>query len=378
MNLGDKHDENKSYVSMNRELIYDILRVTLSDGAQVREDAFAGLDNQAWEAVYSFVSMHGLAGLVCQGIERLPQEVRPSGKVLMKFIGANMALEKSYAKLRGLVDKIEGVLKEGNVKCLLLKGLSLSEYYPRPELRMFVDVDLYAPGASYEVDELFRKKNVKVDADFYRHSHMTLAGVLVENHHCLLDVRGRKRLAELDADLKALALEHLSGFDGPGLYYPDVRFSLIFNLHHAMSHFIYEGISFKFLVDWIFFLRRTKDPLTVNQMSSDLERHGLLKFAAAMSEVCVRHLGMDVDDVPECVRDEMARLKPAVVDRFIDDLFRPYEQVHKRTLVAERLHSVRRIVKAAWKPKEFLGQSAVGFVWDKFLPILLGRKFEAD
>ena len=46
--------------------------------------------------------------------------------------------------------------------------------------------------------------------------------------------------------------------------------------------------------------------------------------------------------------------------------------------VLERLHSVRRIIKAAWKPKEFLGQSAVGFVWDKFVPILMGRKFEAD
>ena len=67
-----------------------------------------------------------------------------------------------------------------------------------------------------------------------------------------------------------------------------------------------------------------------------------------------------------------------MVKRFIDDLFRPYEQIHQKNIVLERLHSVRRIVKAAWKPKEFLGQSAVGFVWDKFVPILMGRKFEAD
>jgi hypothetical protein len=85
-----------------------------------------------------------------------------------------------------------------------------------------------------------------------------------------------------------------------------------------------------------------------------------------------------MDDVPECVRAEMPGLKPKVVERFIDDLFRPYEQIHQKNIVAERLHSVRRIVKAAWKPKEFLGQSAVGFVWDKFLPILRGQKFEAD
>ena len=71
-------------------------------------------------------------------------------------------------------------------------------------------------------------------------------------------------------------------------------------------------------------------------------------------------------------------LRPVVVERFIDDLFRPYEVVHMKSLVAERLNSVRRIVRSSWKPKVFLGQSALGFVWDKFVPILMGRKFEAD
>ena len=78
------------------------------------------------------------------------------------------------------------------------------------------------------------------------------------------------------------------------------------------------------------------------------------------------------------IRAEMPGLKPKVVERFIDDLFRPYEQIHQKNIIAERLHSVRRIIRAAWKPKEFLGQSAVGFVWDKFLPILRGERIEAD
>ena len=74
----------------------------------------------------------------------------------------------------------------------------------------------------------------------------------------------------------------------------------------------------------------------------------------------------------------MNNLKADEVSRFIDDLFRPYELVHRKNIVAERLNSVKRIVKSSWKPKVFLGQSAIGFVWDKFLPILMGKKFEAD
>lgn len=377
---------------MDRKLIYDILRLALSgdalagavqEGAAVAADrrcgsALEAASAQEWDWVFSTLSMHGLAAFAYDGVERMPQQARPPKEVLLKFISANMKGEQSYAKLKGLADRIGEVLRENEVKCLLLKGLSLAEYYPRPQSRKFLDIDLYSPEASHQIDDAFIAKGVDVDTEFYRHSHMSLKGVLVENHHCLLDVRGRDLLRRLDADLKAMAQDHLATFEGPGLYYPDARFSLIFNLHHAMSHFIYEGISFKFLVDWIWFLRRERQLLKDEQTAQDLKRHGLLKFAAVMSKVSVDHLGLSLDDVPECVRTEMCMLKPKVVERFIDDLFRPYEQIHQKSIVKERLNSVRRIIRSSWKPKEFLGQSAVSFVWGKFVPILMGRKYEAD
>lgn len=359
---------------MNRGLIYETLKYALSDGKN--PETLVNLTAKEWEWVCRMLNMHGLSGLAYDVIEKVPQESRPPKAIILKYISLNMTAQQSYVRLKVLSDKIDQVMKENNLKCLLLKGLSLADYYPRPEARRFLDIDIYAPGAESLVDNAFKVMGVGVDTDFYRHSHMTLGGILVENHHYLLDVRGRKRLAELDADLKKIALDYLDTFEGPGLYYPDPVFSLIFNLHHAMSHFIYEGISFKFLVDWIYFLRR--EHLTVNQGASALERHGLMKFAAVMSEVSVRYLGLDPDHVPECILQEMSSLQPHVVGRFIDDLFRPYEKVHQKNIIAERLYNVRRIIKTSWKPKEFLGQNAFGFVWDKFLPILMGKKFEAD
>lgn len=359
---------------MNKESVYKILRLAL--GGEVAD--FGPMSAQEWNWAFNTLSLHGLSALGCVAIEKLPVDLRPSKEVLLKFITADMSTQQSYTRLKKLADKIEVLLKYAGVKCLLLKGLSLAEYYPVPHARKFVDIDLYAPDMGNVIDDAFKSKGVKVDTDFYRHSHMNLSGILVENHHCLLDVRGRQKLADLDADLKKMAVSQLATYDEPGLYYPDAHFSLIFNLHHAMSHFIYEGISFKFLVDWIYFLRNEKELLSSEQTALGLRDHELLKFAAVMSEVSVRHLGLAIDDVPECIRTEMTLLKPAVVEKFIYDLFRPYEQVHKKSIIAERMGNVRRIVKSAWKPKEFLGQSAIGFVWDKFLPILMGRKYEAD
>ena len=359
---------------MNKESVYKILRLAL--GREVAD--CAPMSAHEWNWAFNTLSLHGLSALGCVAIEKLPVDLRPSKEVLLKFITADMSTQQSYTRLKKLADKIEVLLKDAGVKCLLLKGLSLAEYYPVPHARKFVDIDLYAPDMGNVIDDAFKSKGVKVDTDFYRHSHMSIAGVLVENHHCLLDVRGRKGMLELDSDLKKMAQRHLDLFDSPGLYYPDADFSLIFNLHHALSHFIYEGISFKFLVDWILFLRKEREHLTTDQTAASLRKHGLLKFAAVMSEVSVRHLGLALEDIPKCIRGEMAELKSRDVAKFVDDLFRSYEPSHKKHLFAERINNVRRIIKASWKPKAYLGQSAIGFVWAKIVPIMMGRKFEAD
>lgn len=383
---------------MNRELIYNVLKLALTEGAgsvavpcgetdnghavtdvwAYVEQCFVKIPAADWDWAFSVLSMHGLAAFAYSAVEKMPQNVRPAKDVLLKFIAADMTSQREYAKLTALVGKMEDVIRQSEIKCLLLKGLSLADYYPKPYTRRFVDIDLYAPGNEDAVDEVFKSRGVAVDNEFYRHSHFKLSGVLVENHKCLLDIRGRDALVELDADLKSMAEKHLSDDKQPGLHYPDAMFSAIFNLHHAMSHFIYEGISFKFLVDWILFLRNEKGLLTTDQMADSLRKHNLVKFAAMMSLFSVHHLGLKMDEVPEYLHAEMSAITSRVEGRFEDDLFRPYEKVHQKSLVAERIGNVRRIIKSAWKPKEFLGQSAVGFVWDKFLPILLGKKYEAD
>lgn len=361
---------------MRRELIYDFMKLSLSEMDDIEN--FFEVKEDEWASVYRFLAVHGVAPLVCSGLENKYKGVRPPSDVLVNFIGADSTSKRSYARMRKLVYRIDEVLKESQVKCLLLKGLSLAEYYPIPGQRKFSDLDLYAPGEAEMIDEVFSSKGLKVDADFYRHSHISLDGILIENHYYVLDVRGRNDLLKLDADLKKMASEYLETLDTPGLHYPSPLFSLIFNLHHAMSHFIYEGISFKFLADWIYFLRRERELLASDVVAAYLKEHKLMKFAAVMSEVSVNYLGLDLDDVPECIRVEMASLKPDLVEKFLSDLFRPYEQSHKKTIIAERLNNVRRIVKSSWKPKAFLGQSAIGFVWDKFFPILMGKKFVAD
>lgn len=151
---------------MRREFIFDLLRISLSNEIVEDVDRFADIDSDSWEEVCRFMIMHGVGAIAYHGIEKLPQIFRPVGSTLMNFIGVNILAKRSYAKLCDLLEKIEGVLKQEGIRSLLLKGFSLPEYYPKPELRKFIDIDLYAPDVASLIDKAFITKGINVDTGF--------------------------------------------------------------------------------------------------------------------------------------------------------------------------------------------------------------------
>ena len=363
---------------MRRNLVFDLIKLSIFDNADVDLESIKNMDDKSWEWSYDVLAKHGVAALVCNWLGRNAYGITPPPDVLINFVSAETIAKRSYVKLKKIMEKLTLIMSENGIKSLLLKGFSLAAYYPQPELRIFADIDIYAPNDDRKIDGIFASRGVPVKTHFYRHSHMKLGSIAVENHHYLLDVRGRKRFIKLDADLRNSALIYLDSFDAPGLYYPDPYFSLIFNLHHAMSHFIYEGISLKFLVDWIYFFQKEIAFLDSDKIGDSLREHQLLKFAAVMTEVSVRYLGLNYEIVPEYLKHEMSLLPPFVIRKFLDDLFRPYHLIRKRNFLTDRLNSVLGIIRASWKPKIFLDQSAVVFIWNKFLAIMVGESVEAD
>ena len=359
-----------------RKRVFALLKGALKD-VLPESELFRGLSEREWAEVFAVLSMHGVAVFVFDAVGKMPAECRPSPSVLHRFISQSLRLEKEYELIEKLSGKMSSLLADNGIKGVMLKGHTIAVYYMKPFVRKSVDVDIYSPDGGEAIDALFRSKGVTVDSDFYRHSHFYLNRVMVENHKCLLDIRGRNTLKAHDEELKMMVKNYLDPFP-PGLHRPDPLFAGIFNLHHALSHFIYEGISFKFLTDWALFLKGERDVMASYEMKDHLERHSLLKFAAAMTVVAVRYMGLSADYVPSYLAPEMEGLSPEVMDKFVDDLFRPYEPSHSHNIIKERTVNVRRIIKASWKPREFLGQSAFLFVINKFIPILLGKKYEAD
>lgn len=356
-----------------RDFVFDILKAAIWKTPVCAPDGFG---TEEWGRVHSVLSIHGLAAFAYDAVAAMPDEVKPPKSVTMRFISSVVAAEQNYAKLMEVDSRLNDLISDSGYKALRLKGFALASYYPKPSSRRFGDIDVYSPGKGDEIDAFFRSKGLEVDDSFYRHSHCRIKGISIENHKCLLDLRGRKRLRELDRDLSSMASDILSRETSPALYDPDAFFSAIFNLHHSLSHFIYEGVTLKFLTDWIMFLKSEHDVIASEGMQEKLHVHGLIKFAGLLTRVSIDHLGLAEDHLPAYLVEASGSISPDLENKFIDDMFRPYQDPHYESKVRVRINNVIRIVRSSWKTKELLGQSSVSFLCEKVIPILLGKNNE--
>ncbi len=356
-----------------RDFVFDILKAAIWNVPVCTPEGFGA---EEWCRVHYVLSLHGLAAFAYDAVTAMPDAMKPPKAVSLRFISSVVASEHMYAKLAEVDRRLNELISDFGYKALRLKGFTLAAYYPKPSSRRFGDIDIYSPDKGDAIDDCFRSKGIEVDNSFYRHSHCCIKGVSIENHKCLLDIRGRKRMREMDSTLKNMASDILRRETSPALYNPDAFFSAIFNLHHSLSHFIYEGVTLKFLTDWILFLKSEREVMNTERMEEMLHAHGLIKYAGLLTRVSIDHLGLTEDNLPPYLFEAAETISPELENKFIEDMFRPYQEQHYENKVKVRINNIRRIVKSSWKTKEFLGQSSFSFICGKAIPILLGKNKE--
>ena len=104
-------------------------------------------DNVDYEKLYKFCEMHKVTSLVagavvrCQGID--PQVKALFQKQLFRCAARHTAQEKEMHELTDM-------FTQSDIKHCFLKGTKVSRYYPEPELRFMLDMDIYIEPERFE------------------------------------------------------------------------------------------------------------------------------------------------------------------------------------------------------------------------------------
>ena len=295
------------------ELFLRLVRLGLGC-AEYSSDLIPQISVKDWQALENIANEQGLLGVMLDGVEKLPRELRPEKKAILQSIGQLIQSEQQYAVQEQAAKKLSLLLHQHGIRTYVLKGAVIAECYPKPEHRRSVDMDCFLVNENLNLNvnldlnaEVWERGNrvveeagFEVARGFYKNSTFHLPWLTVENHRFMTPFRGNKRLKRLERLLQSIIIndnlnlndndnENGGGedvkveasnrrFEGTWLYRPPVMVSALFLIEHAYSHFLHEGLTWRHVLDWTMFSRRHREEIDWEAFDGLIDEYGFRKF----------------------------------------------------------------------------------------------------
>lgn len=309
-----------------------------------------------WQAIQALAERQGLLPIVVDGIETLPDAIRPPKIALLRLIGEALQMEQQYALQRKTAVDMARLFHDNCIRTYVLKGEVVAECYPKPEHRISADFDCLLLPEVGEDDvwekgnQLIENAGYKVGRGFYKNSSFDLPGLMVGNHRFMVPFRGNKRLKSLERLLQRLINDGSAGspqenenrFEGTWLYRPPVMVSALFLIEHAYSHFLHEGLNWRHVLDWVMFSDKYKDEIDWNQLSAFIDEYGFRKFYDSYHRLGLYLIG-EFQDSSFTIQDKL----------MLDDIWAPLDLHETLHGVKAKFQLAGNYWRARWKYKHF-------------------------
>lgn len=325
--------------------------VRLGIGTSEDIPALEGVD---WQAVEDLATEQGLLGVLLDGVERLPRELKPKKKAIIQSIGQLIQAEQQYAVQELAASELGLLLHQHDIRTYVLKGVVVSECYPRPEHRRSVDMDCFLLPIEGS-DDVWEKGNrvveeagFEVARGFYKNSTFHLPGLAVENHKFMTPFRGNARLRRLEKLLQAMIAEDdgVDRFEGTWLCHPPVMVSALFLIEHAYSHFLHEGLTWRHVLDWQMFSRRHHAEIDWAAFEGLVDEYGFREFYESYCR-----LGRFI--IGDLAFDELTH----VDQQMLSDVWSPLDLHESLHGVKAKFQLAGNYWRARWKYRSFTDMS---------------------
>ena len=273
------------------DLIFELIRMSLGTQEELSE---APSEDQ-WALLFNESQRQSVTGILAAGIEKLPKEQQPPKDILLHWVGLVHLIEQQSKLNENRTRELTTIFDNHGCNTIILKGIGVAQYYPRPYHRQSGDIDIWVDGDRDEVMRWLRSEYVvhkpvwhNVTVDFFSdipvevHFHPSWSWNPFYNN----------KLQKYSESQKA----YLGGIGGSyGYNVPSIGFQAITCLSHTYRHLIAEGIGLRHIIDYFFIMKAFQA-----QASSDLRSDvlltinatGMMKFLGAMMWVLQEVCGM--------------------------------------------------------------------------------------
>ncbi|NDV78073.1 nucleotidyltransferase family protein [Dysgonomonas sp. 511] len=258
------------------------------------ESLFAEMSAKDWDGLYQFAIQHGVMAIAFDGMMRLSKDLQPPLKLRLTWGIGVERIEQDYNLKLSVADELAEIFSQEQIRMLIFKGFSLSNYYPIPSHREFGDIDIYLFGEHTKGDELIRQIGaIGKEYDGDKHSNLLYKNVVIENHAYFLNVHDSVKIAKLNDTLLDILENDLSEKHRQAnrSFFPPSDFTAIFFTIHAIKHLSTEPMLLRTYCDWALFLQANINELDIEKWRAALTEAGFLDVAEALTTLTFRWLG---------------------------------------------------------------------------------------
>ena len=243
------------------------------------------LSTNEWEQLFWLARKHGVVTMINDAIERLPDNKQPQGDIALSWTLSAERTRYHYAHQAQVLESIDQKAQAEGIPYILLKGMSLSRYYPRPDSRPCGDIDICFPHHYQQGNALLGSPNAPTEG---KHSEIVVDGVTVENHRQLLDLNYRSQKKAEEYIWKSIDNASSDHFLPP---MADMVYLLMHTICHLTAKF---KLPLRNIIDWGMFLRANRDTLKPAECNKLLRQLGMTDAFNMLTQLSSEFIGADL------------------------------------------------------------------------------------
>ena len=235
-----------------------------------RDPGIPNDSNIDWDKLMDFSKNQGLIAWVWDGICRLPIEQQPPRQYRINWGMSAQEIWDRYEQQKKVLAEMVEICNQNHMRLLLMKGVGLSELYPKPQSRPSGDIDIYLFD-DYEKGNLLFGDGVNY---FYnKHASFDYHGVHIENHVTPLD---RDTIFEREiGDYLQFEIGNIT-MTSEGFYVFSPIANLVYLVTHSLHHFNpNQAVPLRNIIDVIWFTWTYREKLSPSHCYQVMSKLGL-------------------------------------------------------------------------------------------------------
>lgn len=318
--------------------------------------------NVEWKSIEALAERQGLSAVIVDGVERMPERMRPPKELLLQWIGETLQdYEYRYELYRKAIAKLAAFYNSHGFKMMILKGYACGLNWPKSEHRPYGDIDIWLFGRQKEADAVLAKeKGIEIDNSHHHHTVFEWRDFAVENHYDLINVYHHKSNVELEKIFKELGKDdtHTADVQGEKVYLPSPNLHALFLIKHTMTDFAAFFMTLRQLLDWAFFVEKHTEEIDWKWLMKVMEKYHMKEFFNTINAICVDDLGFDACIFPN------VQYNPFLKEKILSDILYPkFEREGPHWLVPRLVYRCRRWKGNAWKHEMCYNESMWSAFW---------------